>query len=121
MNPQPLLDAVARTAEDGLRGLERQLDVPAPCRPTWQRWVLPVFGTFLTVAGVVLFFLPFTNLLLVAGLPLMCCFSRRCENAARLRMSRLLTGMRRWIPRRHRRVAGPLTYRCDRPDPGPRP
>lgn len=98
MSDLPVINAAAHAADAGLHGIQRQLEAPAPHRPRWQRWLLPVIGTVLTLGGVVLFFLPFTNLLLIIGLPLMFCFSRRWENAARARMRRLILGMRRWLP-----------------------
>jgi hypothetical protein len=96
-------DATARAADAGLKGVEQRIDTPAPHRPRWQRWLLPVLGTLLVLAGLLLFWLPFTNFLIVIGLPLMFCFSRRHENAARQRMRLGLVAMRRWIPRRVRR------------------
>ncbi|HEX3133310.1 MAG TPA: hypothetical protein VHX44_06960 [Planctomycetota bacterium] len=83
--------------------MERQMETPAPRRPDWQRWLLPIFGTLLTVVGVVFIWLPFTSLLLVIGIPMMFCFSRHYENAARARFRRVLIGVHRWIPRRLRR------------------
>jgi len=100
LNGGPLMAAAARAADVGLAGLERHAEAPAPRRPTWQRGVLPILGTLLVLTGILLFWLPFTNLLLVIGLPLMCCFSRGYENAARSRMRPVLAVMRRWIPRR---------------------
>lgn len=102
-----MIAAVVDAADVGLKGLEKQADKPAPKRPAWQRWLLPVLGTILVLSGIALFFLPFTNLLIVIGLPMMCCFSRRWENAARQRMRRVVTAMRRWLPRRGRRGSTP--------------
>lgn len=82
--------------------MERQVGQPAPRRPPWQRWLLPVLGTLLTLAGLVLFWLPFTNLLIVIGLPLMFCFSQRYEDAARRRMRGFVLALRRRVPRRLR-------------------
>jgi hypothetical protein len=103
MSEVPLLQTAAQVADAGLQGLGRQIDVPAPRRPLWQRWLLPVLGLVLTCAGIVFFFLPFTNLLLVCGIPLLFCFSRRWENAARSQMIRLISRVRRWLPRRRSR------------------
>jgi hypothetical protein len=98
------VDAGVRATDAGLKGVEVQVEAPAPRRPTWQRWLLPVFGTLLVLAGIALFWLPFTNLLIVIGLPLMFCFSRRYENAARQRMRRVVVAMRGWLPRRRGHV-----------------
>ena len=97
-------DAGARAADAGLKKMEQKIEVPAPRRPTWQRWVLPVIGTVLVIVGIVFIWLPFTSLLIVLGLPFMFCFSRRYENAARWRMRRTLVAMRRWLPRRRARA-----------------
>lgn len=110
LDAAPLIDAVTqaadaagRAADKSLEHMERKMEAPAPRRPEWQRWVLPIVGTLLTIVGVVFIWLPFTSLLLVIGLPMMFCFSRRYENAARAQLRRGLITMHRWIPKRLRR------------------